>query len=118
MAKFPRPPLASIAVNAHMQANDHDGRTTVTRPTMNGKGDKRGPKAWCREIAAAWIVGGAIWVAGVGGLAAVSAPEADGAMAAGGFASYLQPSQSWSTYQDPSGKYTVVVRSFQRVLAN
>ncbi len=85
---------------------------------MNGKVEKRGPKAWCREVAAAWIVGGTIWVAGLGGLATLSAPAADGTSAAVGANSYLQPTNSWSTYQDPSGRYTVVVRSFQRVLAN
>jgi len=130
MAKFLPPPLALITINAHMRANNLDGCTAITRPAitrpammrpaMNGKDDKRRLKTWRRELAAAWIVGGAIWMAGVGGLAAVSAPNAEGALAAVGEGpgSYLQPSRTWSTYQDPSGKYTVVVRSFRRVLAN
>ena len=59
------------------------------RPAMNEKAEKRGPKAWCRELAAAWIVGGAIWVAGLGGLATFSAPQADGASTAAGVNSGL-----------------------------
>ena len=36
----------------------------------------------------------------------------------GGLTSYLQPSDTWSTYQDPSGKYSIVERTYRRVLVN
>lgn len=87
---------------------------------MNGNGNRRGSRLWCREIATAWIVGGGIWIAGLGGLAALSGADAEGAMTAGGggLTSYLQPSDTWSTYQDPSGKYSIVERTYRRVLVN
>ena len=87
---------------------------------MNGNGNRRGSRLWCREIAAAWFVGGGIWIAGLGGLAALSGADAEGARTAvgGGLSSYLQPSDTWSTYQDPSGKYRVVERTYRRVPAN
>jgi hypothetical protein len=86
---------------------------------MDGNGNGRGSRLWCREIATAWIVGGGIWIAGLGGLAALSGADAEGDMTAvGGLSSYLQPSDTWSTYQDPSGKYWVVERTYRRVLVN
>ncbi len=87
---------------------------------MNANVKRRGGRMWCREMAAAWVVGGTIWSAGLGGLAALSGADAGGAMTAagGGLSSYLQPSDTWSTYQDPSGKYRVVERTYRRVPAN
>ncbi len=86
---------------------------------MNRNGTRRGSRLWCREIAAAWFVGGGIWIAGLGGLAALSGADAESDMTAvGGLSSYLQPSDAWSTYQDPSGKYRVVERTYRRVPAN
>ncbi len=75
---------------------------------------------FCRETAAAWIVGGGIWLAGIGGLAYATAPAIDGSMGVAGNAgaSYFIPANTWSTYQDPSGKYRVVERTLRRVLAD
>lgn len=72
----------------------------------------------CRETLAAWLVGGGIWLAGLGGLFVVSSPMAldSGQVAADGAASYFAPARTWTAYQDPSGKYQVVERTLRRVL--
>lgn len=65
-----------------------------------------------REVLTAWLVGGGVWVLGLLALVALSAQSA---APAGEFASpptraHYVPSQTATRYQDPSGKYTVVVR--------
>lgn len=74
----------------------------------------------CRELVAAWIVGAGIWLIGMGGLIAASDPTDDQAaqVETDGTSSYFLPAGGWSTYQDPSGRYTVVHRSLRPVLVD
>ena len=66
-----------------------------------------------RQVLAAWVIGGGLWLAGMAGLglhagaAAVAETCATDEVTT---AAFLHTG-SWSTYQTPSGKYTVTVRS-------
>jgi hypothetical protein len=61
----------------------------------------------------AWIFGGGVWLLGLLGLVAMSAqtPERDIGSGADSGSAYYLPAQTATLYQDPSGKYTVVVRA-------
>lgn len=65
-----------------------------------------------REVLSAWLVGGGVWVLGLLALVALSAPSAGpgGEFASPPARAHYVPSQTATRYQDPSGKYTVVVR--------
>ena len=74
-----------------------------------------------RTVMSTWIIAGGVWAAGLVGLSATgicSETEADlnstRSTAAHPEIVYL-PAGSWMSYQHPSGKYTVTVRS-QRAL--
>lgn len=65
-----------------------------------------------RQVAGAWIVGGSIWMLGMGGLVAFPLYFGDAVAAAEQSApDYYEPAGSWRTYQDASGRYTVTVRA-------
>ena len=66
-----------------------------------------------RQILAAWVVGGGLWLAGLAGLGLHAGATTDDqtlATDAVTTATFLHTG-SWSTYQTPSGKYTVTLRS-------
>ncbi len=65
-----------------------------------------------REVLSAWLIGGGVWVLGLLALVALSAqsPAPGGEIASTSASSHYVPSQTAMRYQDPSGRYTVVVR--------
>ncbi len=66
-----------------------------------------------RDFVSAWLFGGGVWLLGLLGLFALSpqSPERDAGSGSGRQSAYYLPSQTATLYQDPSGKYTVVVRA-------
>ena len=73
-----------------------------------------------RSFLAAWLTGGGLWLLGLIGLVLVPQPYdqrvayLDGAAASGNSTYYVHTRTS-SLHQDPSGKYTVVVRGIRPV---
>jgi hypothetical protein len=63
-----------------------------------------------RGVIGAWVMGGGIWVLGMAGLMAAPV-TADITTVGVTAANYYTHSGAWQTYTDPSGKYTVVIRS-------
>lgn len=65
-----------------------------------------------REVLSAWLMGGGVWVLGLLALVVLSAPSAapGGEFASPQASTHYLASQTATRYQDPSGKYTVVVR--------
>lgn len=66
-----------------------------------------------RQILAAWVGGGGVWPAGMVGLglhAGATTEDQTRATDAATTAAFLHTG-SWSTYQAPSGNYTVTLRS-------
>ena len=66
-----------------------------------------------REFVSAWLFGGGVWLLGLLGLFALSAQSPEGVAGSGAdrVSAYYLASQTATLYQDPSGKYTVVVRA-------
>jgi len=66
-----------------------------------------------RDLVSAWLFGGAVWVLGLLGLFVLSPQSPEGELSAGAdrTRAYYLASQTATLYQDPSGKYTVVVRA-------
>ena len=81
--------------------------------------EARARKRSRREFAAAWLVGGTIWLAGLGVLALAQNVAADGiaGAAASPSAVYYLPDNRYSKVQDITGRYTVVIRSLSRVVS-
>lgn len=71
-----------------------------------------------RQFIAAWLMGGGIGLAGLAGLMAFPGTPASEGGDAGTTSSsaYYTHTGSWFTYQHPSGKYSVVLRSLRPVL--
>ena len=66
-----------------------------------------------RQVLAAWVIGGGLWLAGMAGLGlhAGAATVAETCATDEVTTAAFLHTGSWSTYQTPSGKYTVTVRS-------
>ena len=71
-----------------------------------------------RQFVAAWLIGGGIELAGLAGLMVFPGTPASEGWDAGATSSlaYYAHTGSWSTYQHPSGKYSVVLRSLRPAL--
>lgn len=65
-----------------------------------------------RTVMATWLIAGGVWVAGLVGLSAtgICAESADVANAAQTQQVYTHTG-TWTSYQHPSGKYTISVRA-------
>lgn len=81
--------------------------------------EARARKRSRREFAAAWLVGGAIWLAGLGVLALAQDVAAGGmaGTAAAASAAYYLPDNRYSKVQDITGRYPVVIRSLSWVVS-
>ena len=104
----PRCGRAAFASRPLLRGIDDQGRrASKTRARMRSR----------REFAAAWLVGGAVWLAGLCGLALaqnLSVGEIPGA-ATTARTSYYLPDNSYTPVQDISGRYTVVIRTLRKV---
>ncbi len=63
-----------------------------------------------KQVIAAWIMGGGIWLLGMAGLLVVPLYTTDLNAKTTVSADYYSHSGAWTTVQHPSGKYSVVVR--------
>lgn len=66
-----------------------------------------------REIMAAWVVGGGLWLTGMMGLMILPGPADAVQRATANGPSYFIPTGTLSSYQPLSGKYTVFTRSLR-----
>ncbi len=98
------------------------GAVTEQRSGEQRASEIRARKRSRREFAAAWLVGGTIWLAGLGGLALaqeIRPAHPPGVLASGstGSTAYYRLDSLLSPVQDITGRYTVVVRSLSRVVS-
>jgi len=83
----------------------------MARPTASNKSQPQKSRPLIsRPVVGAWVMGGSIWLLGMFGLLAapVTADVTTSPITA---SDYYAHTGSWKTYTDPSGKYTVVIRS-------
>lgn len=82
---------------------------TTQSATSNSR--SRNPRSFIsRRVIGAWVMGGGIWILGMFGLLAAPV-TADITTSPIVKSDYYAHAGSWQSYTDPSGKYTVVIRS-------